>query len=237
MDGILPGLRRPANLASRYGIKDDLEETAMTRERIIASALAATFTSLVLTGHVPALAAGPEDSVNALHDTLISTMKNGRTLGELGRYAKIQPVIRQLFDLPFMSRLAVGASWAVLSPAQQQLAIAAFGGYISATYADRFDSYAGQRLEIVGQQPSGSGVIVKTRIVKSNGEPVSVDYAMRQSDGLWLISDVYLDGTISQLATQRSEFGAILRREGFEGLITALQRKVKLLAGNLANAS
>jgi len=209
----------------------------MTRARIIAAALAAAFTSLVLTGPAPALAAGPEDSVNALHDTLIITMKDGRTLGERGRYAKIEPVIRQLFDLPLMSRLAVGASWAALSPAQQQLAITAFGAYISATYADRFDSYAGQRLEVVGQQQSGSGVIVKTHIVKSNGEPVSVDYAMRQSDGVWLISDVYLDGTISQLATQRSEFGAILRQEGFDGLITALQRKVKLLAGNLANAS
>jgi phospholipid transport system substrate-binding protein len=209
----------------------------MTRARIIASAVAVTFTSLILTGHAPALAAGPEDSVNALHDTLIITMKNGRALGESGRYAKIEPVIRQLFDLPFMSRLAVGASWAALSPAQKRLAIAAFGAYISATYADRFDSYSGQRLEIVGQQPSGSGMIVQTRIVKSNGEPISVDYAMRQSDGVWLISDVYLDGTISQLATQRSEFGAILRREGFDGLITALQHKVKLLAGNLANAS
>jgi phospholipid transport system substrate-binding protein len=202
----------------------------MNKARIIASTVAAAFTFLVLTGHAPALAAGPEDSVNAFHETLISTMKNGRTLGEYGRYAKIEPVIRRLFDLPFMSRLAVGPSWGGLSPAQQQLAIAAFGAYISATYADRFDSYAGQRLEVVGQQPSSSGVIVKTRIVKSNGEPVSVDYAMRQSDGVWLISDVYLDGTISQLATQRSEFGAILRREGFDGLITALQRKVKLLA-------
>jgi len=202
----------------------------MNKARIIASAVAAALTFLVLTGHAPALAAGPEDSVNAFHETLISTMKNGRILGEHGRYAKIEPVIRRLFDLPFMSRLAVGPSWGGLSPAQQQLAIAAFGAYISATYADRFDSYAGQRLEVVGQQPSSSGVIVKTRIVKSNGEPVSVDYAMRQSDGVWLISDVYLDGTISQLATQRSEFGAILRREGFDGLITALQRKVKLLA-------
>jgi phospholipid transport system substrate-binding protein len=124
-----------------------------------------------------------------------------------------------------------------LSQAQQQLATAAFGAYISATYADRFDSYSGQRLEVIGEQPSGSGVIVKTRIIKSNGEPVSVDYAMRQNDGAWQISDVYLDGAISQLATQRSEFGAILRREGFDGLIAALQRKAKLLSSNVASAS
>ena len=177
------------------------------------------------------------DSVNAFHETLIGTMKDGRTLSQSGRCARIELVVHRLFDLPLMSRLAIGASWTTLSQAQQQLAIAAFGAYIAATYADRFDSYSGQRLEIVGQQPSSSGIIVKTRIVKSNGEPVNVDYAMRQNDGAWQISDVYLDGTISQLATQRSEFGAILRREGFDGLIATLQRKVKLLAGNVASAS
>jgi phospholipid transport system substrate-binding protein len=208
----------------------------MTRLRF-ASAAAATLIFLSLAFPASVLAAGPEDSVNAFHETLISTMKDGRTLSESGRYARIEPVVHRLFDLPLMSRLAIGASWSTLSPAQQQIAIAAFGAYIAATYADRFDSFSGQRMEVVAQQPSSSGMIVRTRIIKSNGEPVSVDYAMRQNDGAWQISDVYLDGTISQLATQRSEFGAILRREGFEGLIATLQRKVKLLAGNVASTS
>jgi len=208
----------------------------MTRLRI-GSAASATLIFLSLAFPASVLAAGPEDSVNAFHETLISTMKDGRTLSESGRYARIEPVVHRLFDLPLMSRLAIGASWSTLSPAQQQVAIAAFGAYIAATYADRFDSFSGQRMEVVAQQPSSSGMIVRTRIIKSNGEPVSVDYAMRQNDGAWQISDVYLDGTISQLATQRSEFGAILRREGFEGLIASMQRKVKLLAGNVASTS
>ena len=208
----------------------------MCRARMAAATIA-ILASLALAGRAPAQAAGPEDSVNTFHEILISTMKDGRALGERGRYARIEPVIHQLFDLPFMSRLAIGASWTTLSAAQQELAIAAFGAYISATYADRFDDYSGQRLEIIGQQPSSSGVIVKTRIVKSNGEPVRVDYALRQNEGTWHICDIYLDGTISQLATQRSEFGAILRREGFDGLIVTLQHKVKLLAGIIASAS
>jgi phospholipid transport system substrate-binding protein len=214
-----------------------LREIVMIRVHIVLSAVAAAVALMVLTGGAPALAAGPEDSVQNFHETLISAMKDGRGLGESGRYARIEPVIHRLFDLPLMSRLAIGASWTTLSPAQQQLATAVFGAYISATYADRFDSYSGQRLEVVGQHPGGAGVIVKTRIVKSNGEVVSIDYGMRQNDGVWQISDVYLDGAISQLATQRSEFGAILRRDGFDGLIAALQRKAKLLAGNLAHAS
>ena len=101
------------------------------------------------------LAADPEDSVRNLYDALLSTMKEGRVLGESGRYARLEPVIHRLFDIPSMVRLAVGTSWATLSPAQQQQVTGAFGRYISATYADRFDSYSGQQLEVTGHQSSG----------------------------------------------------------------------------------
>jgi phospholipid transport system substrate-binding protein len=90
---------------------------------------------------------------------------------------------------------------------------------------------------VSGHQPSGSDVIVKTRIVKGSGEVVCIEYLVRQSGDAWRISDVYLDGSTSQLATQRSEFGAIMRRDGFDGLIATLNRKVSLLTGNVAKAS
>ena len=79
--------------------------------------------------------------------------------------------------------------------------------------------------------------MVRTRIIKAGGEPVGIDYLLRQNEGVWLIADVYLDGVISQLATQRSEFGAILRRDGFDGLLATLHRKVNLLTGTIAKAS
>jgi len=199
--------------------------------------LAATFVLAILVDEVPALAAGPEDTVNGFHAVLLDTVREGRTLGESGRYARIRPVVRQVFDLPSMARLAVGTSWSAFSAAQQEAVTAAFGAYISATYADRFGSYSGQQLKVIGQQPSVAGVIVKARIIKANGDPVSIDYLVRQIDGAWRISDVYLDGAISQLATQRSEFSAILRRDGCDGLIGALQRKVSLLTGSVASAS
>jgi len=199
--------------------------------------VAASLALAIFTGSAAALAADPEDSVRNLYETLLRTIKEGRILGESGRFARIEPVIHRLFDIPLMARLAVGASWSTLSPAQQQQVTAAFGNYISATYAERFDNYAGQQMEVAGHQPSGSGVIVRTRIVKSSGEAVSIEYLMRQNDGAWQITDVYLDGSISQLATQRSEFGAILRRDGFDGLLATLHRKVNLLTGTIAKAS
>lgn len=196
--------------------------------------LLATSISAVAGAAVPA---NPQDSVRGFYDALLTTMKDGRTLGQSGRYARLAPVIGRLFDVPLMARLAVGPSWATLSPTQQQQVTEAFGHYISATYADRFDSYSGEQLQVTGEQPYGAEVIVQTKITKSKGDSVSLNYRMRENAGSWQISDVYMDGSISQLATQRSEFHSILEREGVDGLIMALNRKVDLLTRNVANAS
>ena len=176
------------------------------------------------------------DTVQGLYDALLSTMKNGRTLGQSGRFTQLAPVIRRTFDIPSMARLSIGPFWTSLSDAQRQQAIESFGRYISAIYADRFDSYNGQKLEVTGEQPAPAGVMVKSQIIKASGEPVKVDYMMRRNGESWLISDIYLDGAISEVATRRSEFVAILRTDGIDGLIAALNRKADILTGTTAKA-
>jgi len=95
---------------------------------------------------------------------------------------------------------------------------------------------AGQKFEVTSERPAPAGVIVKSQIVKANGEPVKIDYLMHRSNDSWLISDIYLDGAISEVATRRSEFAAILKTEGIDGLIAALNRKADLLTGTTASA-
>ena len=177
------------------------------------------------------------DTVQGLYDALLSTMKNGRTLGQSGRYTQLAPVIRRSFDISSMARLAVGPSWAGMTEAQRQEMTESFGRYISAIYADRFDSYAGQKLQVTGEQPNAAGVMVRSQIIKANGDPVKVDYMMRRNGEGWLISDIYLDGAISEVATRRSEFAAILRTDGVDGLVAALNRKADILTGTTAKAS
>ena len=190
----------------------------------------------MLSYSVHAAPANSGDTVQGLYDALLSTMKNGRTLGQSGRFTQLQPVIRRSFDITTMARLSVGPAWAGLSEMQRGQVTDSFGRYISATYADRFDSYAGQRLEVTGEQPAPSGVMVKSQIIKANGEPVKVDYMMSRNGDSWLISDIYLDGAISEVATRRSEFAAILKMEGIDGLIAALNRKADTLAMSAARS-
>jgi phospholipid transport system substrate-binding protein len=181
--------------------------------------------------------ADPQSNVRGFYDALLTTMRNGPTLGQSGRYARLAPVVDRVFDVPSMTRLAIGSSWAALSPAQQQQLVEAFRHYIAATYADRFDSYSGQQLQVTGERPNNGDVVVQTKIVKSDGDTTTLDYLMRQNQGSWQVSDVYLDGTISQVAIQRSEFYSILRRDGVDGLVMALNRKVDLLGRGVAKAS
>ena len=215
----------------------DLLKSSTRTGKIASLCLALLLASGILAGPTAALAAGPQDNVRNFYATLLTTMKDGRTLGQSGRYARLAPVVDRVFDVPSMARLAVGSFWATLPPDQQQRLTEAFRHYVAATYADRFDSYSGEQLQVTGERPYSADVIVETRIVKSNGETTTLNYLTRQNQGTWQISDVYLDGTISQLAVQRSEFNSVLRREGVDGLVIALNRKVDLLSRGVAKAS
>src|ERR1700758_1873198 len=190
-----------------------------------AAALASGLGIAMLAYPAHAVPASGGDTVQGLYDALIGTMKSGRSLGQSGRFARLEPVIRRTFDIPAMARLSVGPSWASLSEAQRQQVIESFGRYISAIYADRFDSHAGRKLQFAGEKPAAAGVMVRSQIVKANGEPVNLDYLMHPSSDGWLISDIYLDGAISEVAPRRSEFFTILKTEGVDGLIEALHRK------------
>jgi len=207
------------------------------KTRALGAGLAAAMALTVLSQPASAAPASGSETVQGLYDTLLSTMKNGRTLGQSGRFVQLEPVVRRTFDIASMARLSVGpSSWATMSETQRQQITESYGRYISAIYAERFDSYSGQKLQVTDEQPAAAGVMVRSQIVKANGEPVQVNYLMRKNGDAWLISDIYLDGAISEVATRRSEFAAILRNEGIDGLIAALNRKANMLTGTTAKA-
>jgi phospholipid transport system substrate-binding protein len=196
----------------------------------IACLLGVLFAGLVL---LPvegrAESADAADSVRAFYDVLLSTMREGAQLGQRGRYAKLEPVILAVFDIPYMTRMAVGPSWAATPQPKRQQVAEAFGRYITASWAHRFDSYSGETLEVTGAQPYAAGALIHTRIVKSNGEPVAIDYLMRRNGDAWQIADVYLTGTISELATWRAEFASVLRSHGIDALIAVLNRRAGMM--------
>lgn len=173
-------------------------------------------------------AGDPKSIVQSFYDTLLETMKRGEELGFDGRYKKLEPIIHQTFDVPVMAKIAIGSGWTQFTPDEKARMLEAFDRYMVTTYAARFRSYKGQRFE-VGQvkQPAEDRSLVETRVIRSNGEPIALNYLFRPaSDGSWKIIDVYFSGAISEMARMRSDFSSTVTGGGAEALIAALDEKV-----------
>ena len=171
-------------------------------------------------------AAAPTPMIDAFDHTLVSVMKDAGKLGYQGRYDRLQPVIRQVFNIPLMTQLVVGPSWSNWTDEQRTEVADAFCRFIVATYARRFDGYSGEDFVVDGERAGSGGTIVLTRLTRPKDPAITINYLVRANgDGAPQIVDVYLTGTISELATRRSEFGAVLQHDGYKGLLAALDKK------------
>jgi len=167
--------------------------------------------------------------VKDFYTTLQSTMKDGPALGFDGRYKKLEPAVTKAFNLPLMTRYAVGLAWSKASADEQAKLVKAFSNFSVATYASRFTKSDGEVFEVLGEKPAaGGGVMVETRLTPKDSDPVTLNYLVRKDEtGALRIVDVYLDAAISELATRRAEFGSVVKREGLPALLASLIEKAK----------
>jgi phospholipid transport system substrate-binding protein len=171
----------------------------------------------------------PTAVIEHFYADLLAVMKAGRQLSFNDRYSRLTPAISRAFNLALMSRIAVGPDWAKFQPPQQQRISDAFSRYTISIWANRFDDYSGERFEVDPNPTANTnGSLIKSRLIKANGERVGLDYLMRQSPA-WQVIDVYLSGTVSELATRRSEFASVLQREGADGLVRLLEARIASL--------
>lgn len=161
--------------------------------------------------------------VQLLSDGLLATMKAGSKAGFRGRFERIQPVVDRVFDLPLMTRLAIGPGWTKVASADRTALIAAFRRMTIAQYADNFDGWSGQSFVVAAKVDArGADRLVRTSLVQPKESPVSLAYRLRQSGGQWRIIDVFYQNAISQLATRRADFARILATGGARALIAHL---------------
>ncbi len=168
----------------------------------------------------PALA-----TVQSLDDGLIAIMRAGSAAGLAGRSRTIAPVVDRNFDLALMTRLSVGPTWTGMTPRDQAGLVAAFRAMTIASYARNFDSFSNERFVVSQQvQARGGDKLVRTTLNAGRDEPVAIAYRLRMGGGQWKIIDVYYKDAISQLATRRSDFAAVLASGGAPALITHLNQ-------------
>ncbi len=206
----------------------------MMRRRFLGWLLAGLFAAPFARAADVAAAVEP---IAQLNQGLLEIMKAGAATPFPKRYEMLAPTVARVFDLAGILRACVGPRWTTFSPAEQADLFEVFRRFTVASYVANFDNYAGERFEVMpDSHPAAGGEVVETRILQPSGSVFRIDYLMRQEPEGWKVVDVLLDGAISRVAVQRSDFRGLLGGPDASELIASLQQKVADLSGGTLSA-
>ena len=161
---------------------------------------------------LPASAADPAQLIQGTATEVIEIIKT--TTPGPARQAAIQRVLQTNFDLPYMGQQALGANWNKASEAQRVRFLKAAESAEARAYSERFGQYGGQILTVGKVTPRPNGVfIVDSQLSQSNGQPIKLQWEVRDAGQGLRITDVKVEG-VSMVMTRRSDFNSYIQNNG-----------------------
>ena len=161
----------------------------------------------------------PMKTVNFLHQGLRKISSNNNS--DLKNVLK---VINLTYDVEKMLKMIIGADWKNQENEKKKELIIVFKEYISKNYLKRFSkindvSFSNEKKEKI----SSEFFLVRSNLVVKK-EKISIDYLLSYRDNTWKIFDVLLDGSVSEIATKKSEFRIYIKEKKIDELIEALKK-------------
>ncbi len=177
----------------------------------------------------------PEETVERFNSAILEAMALGDAAGIYSRYQIIYSAVGEAFDMKVLGRATVNhVHWRTWTQPQQAIYVETLQRYQSAALADRFGSDSNISLVIDRSVDAPRNTkVVETRIVRSgeDKEDIGLDYRMVKRSDRWRIIDVYLDSRVSEVAMRRSEYSQVIRDEGYDALIAALEKQTRRVLG------
>jgi len=170
--------------------------------------------------------------INQLHETLINIMVVADSTNSSERYDLLKPVIDGNFNIPLISKVVLGRYWKSIDNDKKSMFIDLFNELTISTYISRFNKYDNQIFKNISiEQLKENRYLVKTELIKPGDKPISFNYIVQKNDEQWRIISVIAKG-INDLALKRAEYTSIIKKDGFEALITKLEQKILNLKEN-----
>ena len=142
------------------------------------------------------------------------------------RRARFREVLSRDFDLDKIGKLVLGRHWRRAKPAQRADFRKLLENYLSGLYANRFEDLAGLRIKVDGVRDFEDWSMVYTTAMRTEGQPVLLDWRVDRKDGGYAITDLVIEG-VSMVIAQREEFSAIvLESGGLDGLLLKLRARI-----------
>ncbi|MBT3559143.1 MAG: ABC transporter substrate-binding protein [Rhodospirillales bacterium] len=142
------------------------------------------------------------------------------------REEQVRQLLSRNFALDKIGRFVLGRAWKKATEAQQSEYLQLFSKYVLTTYSRRLGGYAGEELEIVKAQPMGKrDAVVLSKVHRADAAPLNCGWRVRLDENRFQIMDIIVEG-VSMISVQRSEFAAVVKNQGVDGLIESLRMQV-----------
>jgi phospholipid transport system substrate-binding protein len=195
--------------------------------RFLISILCAGF----LAGTAFAQPLSPQELVQKITNDVLAAVKSDKELAAGDRQKAVQVAEQKVLpyvDFEYATRLAVGRAWRQATPEQKQRLVKEFRNMLVRTYSNSVSAYQGQTLKVLPARGKGETsddeATVHTQFVRPGGQPLPIDFQMRKAGDAWKVYDIVVEG-VSLVLTYRSEFDALVKQQGIDGLIQALAQK------------
>ena len=144
------------------------------------------------------------------------------------RERKLRAILQKEFAMKKIARFVIGIHWRQMNRFQRRKYEHLFSEWVLKTYAARLGGYSGETFQVTRASDAGKGdIIVHSRILQTNGSPsIKCNWRVRNFKGQLKIIDVYVEG-ISMAVTQRSEFAAIIKKNGLKGLLARIENRLQ----------
>ena len=158
-------------------------------------------------------------SINELHESLIKI--SDKTINS-DNLAMIDDVVKNSYDLEKMGKIIIGIDWKQMDTKTQKEFINVFKRFISVNYFRRFNKINELNFENQTVTDIENKFKLARVILTADNEKIKIDYLLGFKNEKWKIFDVLLDGSISEVATKKSDFKKIIKEEGVSGLVKNL---------------
>jgi phospholipid transport system substrate-binding protein len=197
------------------------------RRRALVVALAA---GLVPLGWRTGRAAPSAEAAQSLIEqvsTQVLTILSDQGLSNRQKFDDLVGLLSQPIDLDLVARLILGRHWRTANDAQREAYLELFREYALANLASKLHLYQGQSFEVTDAKVvSKQDAVVTSRILNPGEAPLQVDWRLRaRDDGRLVVIDLIVAG-VSLIVTLRSEFSAVIERQGFDGLLAELRQRI-----------
>jgi len=171
-------------------------------------------------------ATGPLQQVHTTVEEVLTVLRQ-KGESETARREQLRQIIRPAFDFEVMSQWVLGTNWRKATAAEQRRFADLFADLLEAVYIGKIDNYTDERVEYVGEKVAGEKAEVET-LIKTASADIPIRYKLYRKGGEWLVYDVVIE-EVSLVRNYRSTYDEIVRKDGFSGLFTQMEEKIREL--------